>query len=72
MKKKMSLVLGVAFVVAIGFTSCKKDYTCDCTINGVKSSSTIENAKKGDAEDACTALETTAKLVDAAATCTLN
>ncbi|MEX2590017.1 MAG: hypothetical protein WD334_07410 [Chitinophagales bacterium] len=51
--KKMLLVFAVAGM-AFGFTSCKKDYTCECD-NGF--SSTMENVKKGDAEDACSALE---------------
>lgn len=31
MKKGIALVLGAAFIMALGFTSCKKDYTCECT-----------------------------------------
>lgn len=32
--KKVSLILGVAFLMAIGMSSCKKSWTCECTIAG--------------------------------------
>ncbi|MCU0442688.1 MAG: hypothetical protein MUE96_09845 [Bacteroidia bacterium] len=70
--KKMNLALAVVFAAAITFTSCKKDYTCTCKISGAESKSELKDAKKGDAEDACKALETTGKLVDPAAKCTLD
>lgn len=53
------LFIGIfAASMMFGFTSCKKDYTCKCT-GGVLGSVDypIEDAKKADAEDACTALE---------------
>ncbi len=53
MKKLTPLVLAAAFG-ALTFTSCKKDYTCDCKVNGesvIKYD--IKNAKKKDAEAAC-------------------
>ncbi|MEX0813932.1 MAG: hypothetical protein WD048_17060 [Chitinophagales bacterium] len=52
--KKMLLVFAVAGM-AFGFSSCKKDYTCECdgTVVG-----TFENTKKSDAEDACDAMNT--------------
>lgn len=42
-------------VLALGFTSCKKDYSCDCTVNGVTTKSPINDAKKKDAKEACDA-----------------
>lgn len=58
--KKFILVAAVA-TFALGMTSCKKDYTCDCSYTSggqtYTSSSTIKNAKKSDAKTACTALQ---------------
>lgn len=58
--KKIILVAAVA-TFALGMTSCKKDYTCDCSYTSggstATSSSTIKNAKKSDAKAACTALQ---------------
>ena len=54
MKKAFTLIAGIAFV-AVLFTSCKKDYTCTCTITGGVSSSTTINASKKDATTACEA-----------------
>ena len=62
----------------LGMVACKKDYTCACTFKslGATTSTTlnvmIENASKGDATDVCDAAETTYKIVDATASCTLN
>jgi len=57
MKKVFALVAVVALLA-----SCKKDYTCTCTIAGVKTSTTYEKVKKADAEDACSALSTAAAI----------
>ncbi len=53
--KKIILLAAVAGFAAV---SCKKDYTCECTVKDssgkVVSSSTVTfHATKGDAEDAC-------------------
>ncbi|AEV31841.1 hypothetical protein [Owenweeksia hongkongensis] len=54
----MKKLLFVFAIAAIGsLASCKKDYTCECTILGVSTSFELEDQKKGDAEDACDALE---------------
>ncbi len=61
--KKVFAICAVA-LFAVSFSSCKKDYTCDCTttesITGTTttSSSTI-NATKADAEEACDAMDLT-------------
>ncbi len=68
--KKLSLLCAVLF--ALSFTACKKDYTCTCTTLGQDSISEMTNVSKSDAEDACSALETAAQLVDSDATCTLD
>ncbi len=54
MKKALTLIAGVAFV-AVLFTSCKKDYTCTCTIGSISSSATYTKVSKKTATDACDA-----------------
>jgi hypothetical protein len=51
--KKIVTVAAVALFAALVLPSCKKDYTCTCTINGVSTSTEIKNAKKADAKLAC-------------------
>jgi len=65
MKKVLVAVAVVAF-----FASCKKDYTCDCTIGGTTTKTPINDAKKSDATDACDALDVASKI--AGGSCTLN
>ncbi len=74
--KNLILMCAVFATVAM-FSSCKKDYTCTCTfadgLGGTQTSiSELTDAKKSDAEDACSALETAAQLADPDATCTLD
>jgi hypothetical protein len=56
--KKLAFVFGVAFVAALAFSSCKKDYTCACTYKlgeeTINYEFEIKDAKKADAEAACT------------------
>ncbi|MBU0489444.1 MAG: hypothetical protein KKA07_02510 [Bacteroidetes bacterium] len=60
--KKIAFVLGTAFIAAIALSSCKKDWTCECSLTSagttLTTSSTI-NATKKDAQEACDALEIT-------------
>ena len=58
----MKKVLLVGLVIAgASLTSCKKDYTCTCTIAGFDDTVTpLNDYKKSDAEDACDALNTSA------------
>lgn len=55
----MIAIVGGAFVM----TSCKKDYTCACTIAGQTSNTVWTDIKKSDAQDACDALDVTATFV---------
>ncbi len=52
---KKVFVLGT--LALIGLSSCKKDWTCTCEVNSfgitVSGSSTIENATRSDAKEAC-------------------
>ncbi|MFM1931885.1 MAG: hypothetical protein RL226_1188 [Bacteroidota bacterium] len=55
-------MIAVAGLFVAGLASCKKDYTCTCTVSGVTSTTTIPDAKKADAQDACDALSTAASI----------
>ncbi|RYD57982.1 MAG: hypothetical protein EOP56_06840 [Sphingobacteriales bacterium] len=72
--KKIASIAVIA-IFAVGFTSCKKDYTCTCTWKVGNETKTQASAfgkqKKGDANDACDALETTYKMADPNAKCEL-
>ncbi len=70
--KKLSL-LGLVFGSLVAMTSCKKDYTCDCTFTTAPDITIdITKAKKADAQDACDSAETTYKIADSGASCTLK
>jgi hypothetical protein len=74
MKKGLILISGIAFILAIVGTSCKKDYTCNCTFTAPTApiAIAINKAKKKDAQNTCSSAETTYKSVDPGASCTLN
>ena len=67
MKKLFGILFVVGLVVAL--SSCKKDWTCECTMtDSATSTSTttsynINDVTKGDAESACTAYEISAGTV---------
>ena len=46
------MVLGVAALFA-GTTSCKKDFVCECSDNGVSYTITFKDSKKAAAAAAC-------------------
>lgn len=51
---KKALLIATALVVTFGFSSCKKDWTCECDDgNGGKLESTISNTTKATAKTAC-------------------
>jgi hypothetical protein len=69
--KRLSSIAAIA-LFAVAFTSCKKDYTCECTTtqNGtVMSSSELPMGKttKKKAKDACNALDEEITLFGASA-----
>lgn len=69
---KKTLTLAVATLLSAAFmTSCKKDYTCTCKVLGQTVTVAIGKAKKKDAESTCTAAQTTYKMGDPNATCSL-
>lgn len=50
---KKTLLFAIA-IVSIGFTSCKKDYSCECTENGqVVLTAEMENTRRPEASAAC-------------------
>jgi hypothetical protein len=59
--KKLFLSIAALAFIATSMTSCKKDYSCDCTYDDgtgtmVTEKTPIKDAKKKDAEEACDAL----------------
>ncbi len=62
--KKLSFLLGVLFVASLSLTSCKKDWNCDCTVDGeTETIATYTDVNKGDAKDACEVWNGLAKAV---------
>lgn len=49
------VIFAIAALGLISLTSCKKDYTCECSMNGTVLSTTTLHAKKSDAKSACSA-----------------
>lgn len=49
--KKLLFVFAIAAVGSLA--SCKKEYTCTCTADGVSVSEEFEKMKKSEAEDKC-------------------
>jgi hypothetical protein len=65
----MKKVLTIGLLV-LALASCKKDYTCECTIAGVTVPTEIKDAKKADAEATCNTADVDAKLLGGS--CTLK
>lgn len=61
--KKIAPIAAIA-LLAVAFTSCKKNYTCTCKASG-KTDITIpiNKAKKADATKTCDAAQTTYSVV---------
>lgn len=69
---KRNLTIAFAGFAMIALTSCKKDYTCECTttvvgLDPITQNYELKDAKKKDAEDACDQLG-----LNAFTTCTLK
>lgn len=47
------IIFAIAALGLISLTSCKKNYTCECTIAGTTTSSETGKVKKSDAETYC-------------------
>ena len=78
MKKVRGLLVAATVLVAFTVTSCKKDYTCVCTVKdntgAVISTSNISiHTTKGKAKDACTAsVSTTSGTSSMTETCAIQ
>jgi hypothetical protein len=69
--KKTTLFAFAAFVAAASFTSCKKDYTCECKDSaGTITNIPLKDAKKTEATDACNVSDAFYKL--GGGSCTLK
>ncbi|HRO76453.1 MAG TPA: hypothetical protein PLP27_09925 [Crocinitomicaceae bacterium] len=67
---KKVLLVAVAGVFVLGLSSCKKDWTCSCTVGSSPAGSkAIEGKTKKDAKTECTSYETTLKLVAPSIVC---
>jgi len=55
--KKFTLILGVLSLMAITFSSCKKEWTCTCTTGAVSIDVTIAKTTKADAKEKCDAFD---------------
>jgi hypothetical protein len=68
--KKIAPIALIALFGALTLTSCKKDYTCECSVNGTVYGTTTFHTTKSKAKDACNA---TVTVVGAGTeTCTLK
>lgn len=74
MKKVLTVSIISACIAMLSFSSCKKDYTCECTFTAPTPAITLSFDKSShkDATDACSSAETTYKSVDPGASCTLK
>ncbi len=74
MKKIFVTILACGLIFT--FSSCKKDYICECTYSVSNATQTIslnfEDMKKKDAEDACASQESLYRLSDENASCKIK
>ncbi|NQY68764.1 MAG: hypothetical protein HRT72_13710 [Flavobacteriales bacterium] len=66
--KKAVIIAGALLV--FGMTSCKKEYSCDCTIAGETIENDLGEIEKEDAEAACDVLKAVATLTGGSCTLT--
>lgn len=50
---KKVLLLTIASVFVLGLSSCKKEWTCECTVNGFSVSTKTAKLNKADAKKSC-------------------
>lgn len=74
--KKALFGFVMAGVLTIGFTSCKKDYSCTCNYNWGAGDTTITyqypKVSKSDAEETCDLQDTQIKIIDTNGSCSLD
>lgn len=72
MRKVLAITIVSAFILTLSLSSCKKDYTCECTFTTTAPITIpLDNYSKKDAQDACDAAQTTYSTI-AGASCTLK
>lgn len=68
--KKITLTLAAGLLL---FASCKKDWTCSCTANGVGyTAATYTDTKKADAKASCDAVQNLAIIFEPSTSCTID
>jgi len=68
--KKITLMLAAGMLL---FASCKKDWTCTCTANGVSgTAATYTDTKKSDAKASCDALQNLAIAFEPTTSCSID
>ena len=71
----MKKILLLTAVACMAMTSCKKDYTCECTGAGLPAgygSAKYTKVKKKDAQKSCDDINTTYQVYGADISCTLK
>ena len=68
--KKIVTIAAVALFGAIVLPSCKKDYTCTCSIGGQTASYTYNKVKKSEAKTSCDQQNAAATILGGS--CSLN
>jgi hypothetical protein len=58
---KRILLPSLALIMMIGLASCKKDFTCRCTVMGDVSTETYTNVKRSEAKERCEAQDALAQ-----------
>ncbi len=70
--KFLLFLIGLFISISFLFTSCKKDYTCNCTYKSVDTIFPHNKISKKVAENYCSETENNLKDSDATSTCSLN
>jgi hypothetical protein len=70
--KNFAIFSVIALMGAVLLPSCKKNYTCSCTVSQEQYVYTYNNETKGEAKNTCDAQGKAALQVDSVATCILS
>lgn len=68
----MKKIVAIAALGVFALSSCKKDYTCQCTSAGYSFDEPYTAIKKKDAEDKCEKKQTEIQTVNSSVTCSLK
>lgn len=67
--KTRSIFISAGLLMLAGLSSCRKDQSCSCTVDGTTTVVVYNQETKKNAEKACDKRAEAAKLVDASASC---